>query len=203
MKYFSVFAIIFSVFIFSCKPNIKENYEINEINTIHLNEESIMIIDTVIDYIINLENNKNNEIVIYMNNLLYVNDYFGQSCGCFEEHLHINTYENMVINSKNKLSELNIDNNLITSFINNNIFKYLIYENTQFKSNIYFVDKPLEVSYYEMTISSIGFDNDKTEAIIHMSLNFPNGFGYGKYIYLIKENDYWSVNNYKYTWIGG
>jgi len=175
----------------------------DEINIIHLSEEDIMVIDAVVNYTINLEANKNNELIIYMNNLLYVNNYFENSCGCFEEHFYENTYENMVKNSKNILSELTNDNNLIMSFINNNIKKYIIYENTLFKSNILFLDESIEIPYFEMTISNIGYNNIKTEAIIHMSLNFPNGYGYGKYIYLIKENDIWSFSNYEYTWFGG
>jgi hypothetical protein len=199
------------IFILSCKPDKANNYEaINdtiEMEIIELNDDEIMIIDSIINYTLILESNGDfykNDMPVYINNILFVNNDFEGSCGCFDDIIekHEHTYENMIRNLKNILVELKIEKELILSFIDNNIKKYNINKNIQFKLNIILEEELLENPYLEMTFSNIGFNNDKTELLIHMSINYPNGFGYAKYIYLIKDNEIWNVNNYKYAWLG-
>ena len=109
----------------------------------------------------------------------------------------------MVKNSENVLIKLNIDNALILSFINNNFEKFRINENTQFKSNILLKKESTENNYLEITFSNIGFNDNRSEALIHTSIVYPNGFGKAKYMHLVKDVKSWKINNFVYAWIGG
>ena len=208
MKYFHVLFIVLSISIISCKLDKVNNSNIIETKIIELNEEEIMVIEDAFDFILNFEldnNFYNSEMPIYVSNILFVNNDFEGDCQCFDEIIekHEYSYEHMVKNSENVLIKLNIDNALILSFINNNFEKFRINENTQFKSNILLKKESTENNYLEITFSNIGFNDNRSEALIHTSIVYPNGFGKAKYMHLVKDVKSWKINNFVYAWIGG
>lgn len=190
MKYTFIILLIF--FFNSCKVLTNE-----------LNNDEIMIMNTIIVYIKSIESGRNsgeNDFKICLRRILSVNNEYDDSCGCCDYEINLNkfTYENMVINSKNSLIELEIDRKIIESFIKNNIRSRVLDNN--FNSEKFSDDEALDENYNFMTLSNIGFNNKKNEALIHMSIYLPNNISYAKYIYLIKVGKEWNVNKYIYAW---
>jgi hypothetical protein len=174
-------------------------------NTV-LNENEVLIINSIINNIFNSDiilENRNNT---FINKLLFVDNFFEETCGCFEDEddQYQHTYENMVKNTEYYITELEIKNNIIESFIHNNIYKKYM-DNNNFELEILINERMLKDSNILITFSNIGFNNDKTEALIFMSIKIPMNFpiiSYGKYIYLIKYNETWNIKNEKYSWLG-
>ena len=75
MKYFHVLFIVLSISIISCKLDKVNNSNITETKIIELNEEEIMVIDDVFNFILNFESDNNfynSEMPIYVSNILFV-----------------------------------------------------------------------------------------------------------------------------------
>jgi hypothetical protein len=112
----------------------------------------------------------------------------------------------MVKNTDYYVSKLEIDKEIIKSFIDNNINKKYMDNNIRFISGILIKGEISENRNNIVTFSNIGFNNIKNEALIFVS--FENTMdlliaSYGKYIYLIKENEIWNIKKYEYSWYGG
>ncbi|MCL2443479.1 MAG: hypothetical protein FWD13_08470 [Treponema sp.] len=173
-------------------------------------EEENVIINTVINHVLTNELKRkfdNNNINIFVNKLLYVDNFFEDTCGCFEDDLagYEHTYENMVKYSEYYLTELEINYDTIKSFISNNINKIFLDYDIQFESLVLLNEEIYNHTHSLITLSNIGFNIDKTEALIHISIKNPfhlQYISYGKYIYLIKENGTWKVKKDIYSWLG-
>jgi hypothetical protein len=142
---------------------------------------------------------------ININRVLFVDNFFEGNCGCFDDEVdkEKHTYENMVKNTEYYIREMEVNNVIIKSFINNNINKIYINGNLEFESGIIIKDELRDENDIIINFSNVGFNQNKTEALIHMSISFPDGYGYAKYLYLVKEIETWEIKNYKYSWYGG
>jgi len=205
MKYQTVLSLLLGLFLLSCSTT-----QINTHAAKILCEEENMIINTVINYVLTNELKRkfdDNNINIFVNRLLFVDNFFEDSCGCFEDDLggYEHTYENMVKYSEYYLTDnFEIEYETIKSFISNNIEKVFLNDNIQFES-IVLLNEEVSDNHSLITLSNIGFNINKTEALIHISIKNPfflQYVSYGKYIYLIKENGTWKVKKDTYSWLG-
>lgn len=168
-----------------------------------LNEDEVSILNAIINHFnISGSNNK-----IYMINILFVDNFFEETCRCFDDDLvgFEHSYESMVKDTNYYITKLEINSEIIESFINNNIEKRRIENNTKINSEIFSNEDLLDDSYTKLIFSNAGFNKNETEALIHFSIYLPSystNASYAKYVYLIKDNGIWNVKKDSYSWIG-
>jgi hypothetical protein len=211
MKHLNIIGIIICFTLFTCNKYYGNNNIIVEINN-----DEILILNSIIDNLLMSDVILDKKDII-INKSLFVNNYFEGDCGCFEDenNNHEYTYESMVKNTDYYVSKLELNNEIIKSFINSNINKKYMKNDIQFISGILIKDEVLENLFSTsrrkdrkniITFSNIGFNNGKDEALIFVSfentMDLPIS-SYGKYIYLIKENETWNIMRYEYSWFGG
>jgi len=98
-----------------------------------------------------------------------------------------NKYEEELRNSFNYFKkEFMIEDNIILSFIENNIIKREIDKNVIFKSDVFWTGDHPNKSFIVMIFSNIGFNQNETEALVHVVVDLP-AFKFGEYIYLQKK----------------
>jgi len=212
----SVF-LVFGLFLLFCSFSCKTQ-SLNEPEIVELNKDEIIIMDAIINSIltdgfIKILNDTQNSLHVI--DLLYVDNYFEDSCGCFEEELagHEYTYESMVRDTERNIKgwgqTWEIDTSTIEMFIVNNIeTKRMDINSIQFESNVIVVHELSHAHHTWITFSSIGFNKDNTEALIFYSIKFLGSLrsiysSYGKYVRLVNENGVWSIKNDTYAFLGG
>jgi hypothetical protein len=202
MKYLNKIIILTLIsIILSCSYSKNNNVEFIEIDydkaiIIELNHKETSIIDSVINhFIIKYGAPKK----VYMNNILYVDNLFIGTCNCFGSNNinHEYTYENMVKRVIYHLESISICDEIIESFINNNINIWQL-NNSLFKSDVSFESELSDTHYLYFIFSNIGMNNSKNEALIHVSINNFRGI----YIHLIKNDEIWSIINEIFSWLG-
>jgi hypothetical protein len=187
-----IFIISFKSIIWS--ENDPNNTEpLNEQNLKILSDNEIKIIDEVIKHITTYELEKtmgDGNFQIYMINPFYVSIPFTQ-----------NKYEEGLRSSFNYLKkEFMIEDNIILSFIENNIIKREVDKNVKFKSDVFWRGDRPNKSFIVMLFSSIGFNQNETEALVHVVVDLPN-FKFSEYIYLQKENGEWKFRKCISSWM--
>jgi len=112
-----------------------------------------------------------------------------------------NKYEENLRNSFNYLKkEFMIEDNIIQSFIENNIIRREVDKNAKFKSDVFWRGDRPNKTFIVMVFSNIGFNQDETEALLHVVVDLPN-FKFGEYIYLQKGNGEWKFKKCARSWI--
>jgi hypothetical protein len=201
MKYLNIVWIIIGFSLFTCNK-----YYGNDNIIVKINNDEMLIFNSIMDNILMKSEILNKENII-INKSLFVNNFFEGDCGCFQEERKKDehTYESMVRNTDYFVSKLALNKEIINSFIENNINKKYMNNNTQFISGISIKDEVSENRNNIITFSNIGFNNEKNEALIFASFNTMELklASYGKYIYLVKENETWNIKKYEYSWYGG
>jgi len=172
-----IWAIIITLF-FGCKsvPVPEEPEESNS-----LTQDEIDIIDEVIEntivYDIKLPKE---EMQVCINDTFFV-----------YQSRYTDSYENDLINSEDYLKEgLKIDEKIILSFLKRNQKRRTIERDAEFKADFFWNGEENNKEYFRMIFSNIGFNENRTEAIIYAYVDLPT-WKYAKYVYLKKENDNW------------
>jgi hypothetical protein len=185
-----IFTISFGNIIWSeNEPN--NNIPLNEPNLKILSDNEIKIIDEVIKHIVTFELEKTmKDLQICINNTFYVDTPSAQ-----------NEYENTLRNSFNYLKkQFMIEDNIILSFIENNIKKREVDKNVIFNSDVFWMGTRPTKSFIVMIFSNIGFNQNETEALVHVVVNLP-AFMFGEYIYLQKEDGEWKFKKCVESWM--
>jgi hypothetical protein len=185
-----IFTISFGDIIWS-ENDPNNNTSLNEQNFKILSDNEIKIIDEVIKHIVIFELKKTmDDLQICINNTFYVYIPSAQ-----------NEYENTLRNSFNYLKkQFMIENNIVLSFIENNIKKREVDRNIIFKSDMFWMGDHPTKSFIVMIFSNIGFNQNETEGLVHVVVDLPN-FKFGEYIYLQKENGEWKFKKCVESWM--
>ena len=171
------------------ETTLQETDESPEIVT--LSEDEINIIDGVINHIVTHElKNIREKMQVSINNVFYV-----------YRLSYSDSYEVDLINSKTFLkNELQIDEKIISSFIDRNIKRKIVEKNINFRSDFFWKGDMPGKPYFKATFSNIGFDENNTRALIHVCIDLPTWM-FAEYVYLEKRNGNWTYNKCTLSWI--
>ena len=182
--------IIFSGYKISSEDNINDNEIPHEQDVIILSDDEISIIDEAINHIVTFELGRSmDNLQICLMDTFYVN-----------MPIDPNGYEN---NLRNQIYYLNrqfmIDENIILAFIDNNLLRKKVDRNANFISDVFWIGEKPTKPYIPMLFSSIGFNQNKTGALIYVFVNMYN-WAFAEYIYLEKENGIWIFKKCVDSW---
>jgi hypothetical protein len=183
MKATALFLTVIVTLFSGCK-SVPVPEEIPEESNV-LTQDEIDIIDEVIDHTIVYDiklPKEEMQVCIYGTFFVYKSRY-------------TDSYEEDLINSESYLKEnLTIDEKIISSFIRRNMRRRIPNRDAEFMSDFFWQGDPYEKEYFRMIFSNIGFNENKTEALIYAYVDLPT-WRYAKYVYLRKENGTWRYNN--------
>ena len=150
-----------------------------------LSQDEIDIIDEAINYIVTSELRlRKKDLQVCINDTFFV-----------YKSRYINSYENDLITSENHIkNNLVMDEKIISSFIKRNMRRRTIDRDTKFISDFFWQGEPYEKEYLKMLFSNIGFNENNTEALIHVYVDLPT-WKFAEYVYLKKVNGNWRYNN--------
>jgi len=185
-----LFALIIALF-YGCKniPQVQEEAP-PESNT--LTQDEIDVIDETINHIITNELRKVNvrgAMQVCINNAFFV-----------YRRSYSDSYENDLKNSENNLkNEMAVDEKVVLSFIARNVKRRTVEKDDYFKADFFWNGELPEKPYFRAIFSNIGFDQDKTKALIYVYVDLP-GLVFAEYAYLEKINDKWTFNKCLLSW---